>query len=92
MVRYVEESSVSSSNLQDGPFLPGAAPPPTNALVAIVEVDTGDRSRIALVSVIPNTGDVVYDEFDGESPIGRADPRLARALRARDATDSPPTC
>jgi DNA mismatch repair protein MSH3 len=46
--------------------LPGAAPPPTNALVALVEVDTGDRARIALVSVVPNTGDIVYDEFDGK--------------------------
>lgn len=63
---YVEESSVSSSNLRDAPLLPGAAPPPTNALVALVETDAGDRSRIALVSVVPNTGDVVYDEFDGE--------------------------
>jgi DNA mismatch repair protein MSH3 len=63
---YVEESSVSSSNLRDGPLLPGAAPPPTNALVALVEVDTGDRARIALVSVVPNTGDIVYDEFDGK--------------------------
>ncbi|BEJ16126.1 hypothetical protein CspHIS471_0507310 [Cutaneotrichosporon sp. HIS471] len=65
---YVEESSVSSSNLKDGPLLPGAAPPPTNALVALVEVDTGDHVRIALVSVVPNTGDVVYDEFD-DSPV-----------------------
>ncbi|KLT38917.1 hypothetical protein CC85DRAFT_289044 [Cutaneotrichosporon oleaginosum] len=65
---YVEESSTFSSNLRDGPLLSGAAPPPTSALVAIVEVDQGDRARVALVSVVPNTGDVVYDEFD-DSPV-----------------------
>lgn len=63
-------------------MLPGASPPPTNALVAIVEQDTGDRARIALVSVIPNTGDVVYDEFDGEPFPSLADIRLARAVGA----------
>lgn len=67
---YVEESSNSSSNLRDDPLLPGAAPPPTNALVALVEqpgggMTTDDRVRIALVSVVPGTGDVVWDEFDG---------------------------
>ncbi len=48
----------------------GSAPPPTNALVAIVEQDLGglaadDRVRIGLVSVVPTTGEVVWDEFDG---------------------------
>lgn len=38
---------------------------PTNALVAIVEKEDGERCRIALVSVVPNTGEVVWDEFNG---------------------------
>lgn len=64
--RYVEESSATST-IRDDPLLPGATAPPTNALVAIVEQagDTEERVRIALVSVIPGTGEVVWDEFDG---------------------------
>ncbi|OCF34115.1 DNA mismatch repair protein MSH3 [Kwoniella heveanensis BCC8398] len=67
---YVEDPSLpSSSTLLDDPVLPGSAPPPTNALVAIVEQGLGgiaydERARIALVSVIPSTGEVVWDEFD----------------------------
>lgn len=71
MPSYVEDPSLSSSTLSDDPIIPGSAPPPTNALVAIVETGMGgmvvdERARIALVSVIPGTGDVVWDEFDGE--------------------------
>ncbi|RXK40429.1 DNA mismatch repair protein MSH3 [Tremella mesenterica] len=71
---YVEDSSMSSSSvLTDDPVLPGSAPPPTNALVAIVEQGLGgltadERVRIGLVSVVPGTGDVVWDEFD-DSPV-----------------------
>jgi DNA mismatch repair protein MSH3 len=71
MSRYVEDASMaSSSNLADEPILPGSAPPPTNALVAIVEKGMGgqaadEKVRIAMVSVVPGTGDVVWDEFDG---------------------------
>ena len=55
--------------MSDDPIIPGSAPPPTNALVAIIETGMGgmavdERARIALVSVIPGTGDVVWDEFD----------------------------
>lgn len=46
-------------------MLPGSAPAPTNALVALIEKEEGERCRIALVSVVPNTGDVVWDEFYG---------------------------
>lgn len=61
--------------MTDDPVVPGSTPPPTNALVAIVEMGMGgmafdDRVRIGLVSVVPGTGDVVWDEFDGESDIG----------------------
>jgi len=68
---YVEDPSLaSSSNFADEPVMLGSAPPPTNALVAIVEQDLGglaadDRVRIGLVSVVPTTGEVVWDEFDG---------------------------
>ena len=62
---------MASSNLADDPVVPGSAPPPTNALVAIVELPMGglatdDRVRIGLVSVVPPTGEVVWDEFDGK--------------------------
>lgn len=50
--------------------MPGSAVPPTNALVAIVERGAGgqavdERVSIGIVSVVPETGDVVWDEFDG---------------------------
>ena len=70
---YVEDASLaSSSNLTDEPVVPGSALPPTNALVALVEQGLGglavdDRVRIGLVSVVPGTGEVVWDEFDGRS-------------------------
>lgn len=73
---YVEDPSLpSSSTMTDDPVVPGSTPPPTNALVAIVEMGMGgmasdDRVRIGLVSVVPGTGDVVWDEFDGESNSG----------------------
>ena len=52
-------------------MIPGTAAPSTNALVAIVERGMGgmaydERVRIGLVSVVPITGDVVWDEFDGQ--------------------------
>jgi hypothetical protein len=60
--------------MTDDPIVPGSTPPPTNALVAIVEMGMGgmafdDRARVGLVSVVPGTGDVVWDEFDGESDV-----------------------
>lgn len=78
---YVEESSEQSSTLRDEPVRPGGAPPPTNALVAIVEQPLGgiardDRVRIALVSVVPNTGDVVWDEFDDSEVRSELETRL----------------
>lgn len=63
---YVEESSASSSTVRDAPVVPGTASPSTGALVTIVEDADDKRSRIALVSVIPGTGEVVWDEFEGE--------------------------
>lgn len=62
---------MASSTERDNPPLPGSAPPPTNALIAVVEHDCGttdDRVRIAIVSIIPGTGDVVWDEFE-DSPV-----------------------
>ena len=52
--------------------MPGSAAPPTNAIMAIVERPLGgqavdERARIAIVSVIPETGEVIWDEFDGKS-------------------------
>ncbi|KAK8861547.1 hypothetical protein IAR55_002369 [Kwoniella newhampshirensis] len=67
---YVEETSLASSSTSlDEPVLPGSAAPSTNALVAIVEQGIGgiandERARIGLVSVVPETGEVVWDEFD----------------------------
>jgi DNA mismatch repair protein MSH3 len=69
---YVEDASLaSSSTSRDDPVVPGTAPPSTNALVAVVERGMGgmaydERVRIGMVSVVPITGDVVWDEFDGE--------------------------
>jgi len=42
--------------------------------MSIVEKPLGgqandERARIAIVSVIPETGEVIWDEFDGESPV-----------------------
>jgi DNA mismatch repair protein MSH3 len=68
---YVEDpSSTSSSNMADDPILPGTAPPPTNALVAIVEDSLGgagldEKVNIGIVSIVPSTGEVVWDEFQG---------------------------
>jgi DNA mismatch repair protein MSH3 len=52
--------------------LPGTAAPPTNAILSIIEKPLGgqvndERARIAIVSVIPETGEVIWDEFDGKS-------------------------
>lgn len=71
---YVEDPSIASSNTKDDPIVPGSAPPPTNALVALVEMGLGglasdDRVRIGVVSVVPTTGEVVWDEFDGMSAL-----------------------
>jgi DNA mismatch repair protein MSH3 len=69
---YVEDAALgSASTMLDDPVVPGSAPPPTNALVALVEIGMGgmaldERVRIGLVSVVPETGDVVWDEFDGQ--------------------------
>lgn len=71
--RYVNDSSLgASSTLTDDPVLPGTAAPPTNAIMSIVEKPLGgqvndERARIAIVSVIPETGEVIWDEFDGTS-------------------------
>lgn len=75
--RYVNDSSLgSSSTLTDDPILPGSAAPPTNAIMAIVEKPLGgqtvdERARIAIVSVVPETGEVIWDEFDGESVVSQ---------------------
>jgi len=98
---YVEDpSNVASSNLADDPVVPGSAPPPTNALVAIVEmgmggISTDDRVRIGLVSVIPPTGEVVWDEFDGK--LHALDKlllicRFAGPIRVGNAIDTFVTC
>lgn len=63
---YVEESSASSSTARDAPIVQGTASPNTGALVTIVEDAADTSSRVALVSVIPGTGEVVWDEFEGE--------------------------
>jgi hypothetical protein len=82
--RYVEEPLQSSSSTHiDEPLLPGSSAPPTNALMSIVEMGMGglavdDRVRIGMVSVVPGTGDVVWDEFDGKIYYICADGRLGR--------------
>ncbi|WVQ64881.1 uncharacterized protein L199_003050 [Kwoniella botswanensis] len=79
---YVEEPSLpSSSTLLDDPIMPGSAPPPTNALVAIVEQGMGgmsydERVKIAIVSVVPGTGEVVWDEFDDSQVRSELETRL----------------
>ncbi|WVR03855.1 hypothetical protein IAU60_000852 [Kwoniella sp. DSM 27419] len=79
---YVEDPSLpSSSTLLDDPVIPGTAPPPTNALVALVEQGMGgmahdERVRIAVVSVIPSTGEVVWDEFDDSHVRSELETRL----------------
>ncbi|WVQ94763.1 hypothetical protein IAU59_001844 [Kwoniella sp. CBS 9459] len=85
---YVEDPSLpSSSTLLDDPILPGTAPPPTNALVAIVEQGMGgmaydERARISLVSVIPSTGEVVWDEFDDSQVRTELETRLTHLAPA----------
>nr|XP_031862964.1 uncharacterized protein CI109_001439 [Kwoniella shandongensis]KAA5530036.1 hypothetical protein CI109_001439 [Kwoniella shandongensis] len=79
---YVEEPSLpSSSTSLDQPVLPGSAAPATNALVAIVEQGMGgmaydERTRIGLVSVVPETGEVVWDEFDDSQVRSELETRL----------------
>ncbi|WRT65670.1 uncharacterized protein IL334_002615 [Kwoniella shivajii] len=79
---YVEDPSLpSSSTSLDDPILPGTTAPPTNALVAVVEQGMGgmaydERVRIALVSVIPGTGEVVWDEFDDSQVRSELETRL----------------
>ncbi|WWD05762.1 hypothetical protein V865_003845 [Kwoniella europaea PYCC6329] len=79
---YVEDPSLpSSSTLLDDPIMPGSAPPPTNALVAIVEQGMGgmsydERVKIAIVSVVPGTGEVVWDEFDDSQVRSELETRL----------------
>nr|XP_019050346.1 DNA mismatch repair protein MSH3 [Kwoniella bestiolae CBS 10118]OCF29276.1 DNA mismatch repair protein MSH3 [Kwoniella bestiolae CBS 10118] len=79
---YVEDPSLpSSSTLLDDPVMPGSAPPPPNALVAIVEQGMGgmsydERVRIAIVSVVPGTGEVVWDEFDDSQVRSELETRL----------------
>ncbi|WVF67166.1 hypothetical protein IAT40_001912 [Kwoniella sp. CBS 6097] len=85
---YVEDPSLpSSSTLLDDPVLPGSAPPPTNALVAIVEqgmrgMAYDERARIALVSVILSTGEVVWDEFDDSQVRTELETRLTHLAPA----------
>ena len=97
--RYVEDPSLgSSSNLADDPLVPGSALPPTNALVAVIEqgmkgMDIEDRVRVGLVSVIPTTGEVVWDEFDGKgwlcsSSITDQVDRFQSPLRTRNTPDA----
>jgi DNA mismatch repair protein MSH3 len=57
--------------MADDPILPGSAPPPTNALVAITEESLGgtgldEKVLIGMVSIVPSTGQVVWDEFQGK--------------------------
>ncbi|WVQ79017.1 hypothetical protein IAT38_001109 [Cryptococcus sp. DSM 104549] len=79
---YVEEPSFTTGqDRSDDSALPGSAPPPTNALVAIVEIGMGgmaldERVRIGLVSVIPGTGEVVWDEFDDSQVRSELETRL----------------
>ncbi|WWC60269.1 uncharacterized protein I303_102837 [Kwoniella dejecticola CBS 10117] len=79
---YVEDPSLpSSSTALDDPTVPGTSPPPTNALVAIVEQGMGgmaydERTRIAIVSVVPGTGEVVWDEFDDSQVRSELETRL----------------
>ncbi|WWC68667.1 uncharacterized protein I206_102599 [Kwoniella pini CBS 10737] len=79
---YVEDPSLpSSSTALDDPVVPGTTPPPTNALVSIVEQGMGgiandDRARISIVSVVPGTGEVVWDEFDDSQVRSELETRL----------------
>ncbi|OXG15057.1 DNA mismatch repair protein MSH3 [Cryptococcus neoformans Ze90-1] len=83
---YVEDPSLSSSSSSssarfDDPVIPGTAPPPTNALVAIMEqpVDraSDDRVKVGLVCVVPGTGDITWDEFDDSQIRAELETRLA---------------
>lgn len=63
------------------------AVPPSNALVSLVEIPVGKGKgradddagevRFGLVSVVPSTGDVTWDEFTG-APASLAQPTTAR--------------
>lgn len=82
-----DSSLGASSTLVDDPILPGTAAPPTNAIMAIVEKPLGgqavdERARIAIVSVIPETGEVIWDEFDGKSSAGESGLTTDSAVRS----------
>ena len=100
---YVEDASLaSSSNLLDEPIVPGTAPSPTNALVSLVEKGLGgtvtdELVRIAIVSVVPGTGEVVWDEFEGERmkstrPCPYSDLRFSSQDGARNPVEPSSTC
>ncbi|KIR32664.1 DNA mismatch repair protein MSH3 [Cryptococcus deuterogattii MMRL2647] len=80
---YVEDPSLSlSSPIRfDDPVIPGTTPPPTNALVAIVEqhIDeaSDDRIKVGLVCVVPGTGDITWDEFEDSKIRTELETRLA---------------
>lgn len=67
-------------------MVPGTASSSTGALVTIVEEAGENEARIAIVSVIPGTGEVVWDEFEGEpSPPAELTPdtRIRNELETR---------
>ncbi|WVQ74512.1 hypothetical protein IAR50_004113 [Cryptococcus sp. DSM 104548] len=80
---YVEESSLmSSATGADEPIHPGSAPPPTNALLVVVEDSSGTSGNdgdvtIALISVVPGTGEVTWDEFTDSRVRTELETRLA---------------
>lgn len=74
--RYVDDLSSMDAGGSSSPF--PSAIPPSNALVALVELDPptangkgkgkgkereGEEVLFGLVSVVPSTGDVIFDEF-----------------------------
>ncbi|KAL7423908.1 Mismatch repair protein msh3 [Cryptotrichosporon argae] len=76
---YVDEPSSSSSTMADEPLRPGSSLPPTGALLAILETTktNDERVRIAIVSVVPGTGEVVWDEFDDSRVRSELETRLS---------------
>lgn len=90
---YVDDLSSMDAGGSSSPF--PSAIPPSNALVALVELDPpsangkgkgkereSEEVLFGLVSVVPSTGDVIFDEF--------SDSHMRKELEVRRSSSCPP--
>nr|ODO02407.1 DNA mismatch repair protein MSH3 [Cryptococcus depauperatus CBS 7855] len=85
---YVDDTSYNYGPIRfNDSFLPGSAPPPTNALLVVVEESAQESNfeekvRIGLVSVIPEIGEVMWDEFEDSQVRSELETRLTHLCPA----------